>query len=471
MAINLLDMLKDQVGSQLVSQASSFLGENADSTGKALDGIFPSLLGTLIQKGTDEGGAGDLLNMLSGNDGSIIEDIGNIFGGGSSAVEGLLNNGSGIISSLLGDKIGGIVKIITSLSGLKDSSAGSLLNMAAPFIMGMLGRQVKNNGLGISGLMDLLSSQKDAVADALPAGMGSALGLTGFNLGELGDMAKDAISTVAGTSENIVSGAADMGRDAIDKTSELASDTLDTGKRVIGTTASVAGDAIETGAKTGKSMLRWLIPLILLLMLLSWLGFKTCSPVDDAAQATKDAATGVIETTSDAAGAVTDAAGDLASASAEFIGGALSNVNEAARSALSNIQFAAGSIGEQMIEYIDGGGKGNNEFRFNAVNFESGSSNLTRESLQEIDRLAQILSAYPGLRMLIEGHTDNTGSEDANLQISQARADAVKARLANGGIAIDRIDTRGFGSSKPIADNSTEEGRSQNRRIDLRFIQ
>jgi len=69
--------------------------------------------------------------------------------------------------------------------------------------------------------------------------------------------------------------------------------------------------------------------------------------------------------------------------------------------------------------------------------------------------------------LTIEGHTDSSGSDAHNLDLSQRRAESVKASLVAGGIAADRLLTRGFGESKPVADNVTELGRAQNRRVEL----
>ena len=81
--------------------------------------------------------------------------------------------------------------------------------------------------------------------------------------------------------------------------------------------------------------------------------------------------------------------------------------------------------------------------------------------------MASILKAYPGVKVIVEGYTDNTGDAGANVTLSQARADAVKARLMVAGINAARISTKGFGSGNPVADNGTAEGRAQNRRIEM----
>ena len=80
------------------------------------------------------------------------------------------------------------------------------------------------------------------------------------------------------------------------------------------------------------------------------------------------------------------------------------------------------------------------------------------------------MKAYPSLVIRIEGHTDNTGSEATNEPLSQQRADAVKTALTQAGIAADRVSTKGFAAEKPTATNKTQEGRHENRRIDVVIV-
>ena len=84
-----------------------------------------------------------------------------------------------------------------------------------------------------------------------------------------------------------------------------------------------------------------------------------------------------------------------------------------------------------------------------------------------VDRLARYLEDNPGKTVLIEGHTDSTGSDTTNLRLSQERADAVRMALITRGIGASRIAATGLGSSSPVAPNTTPEGRQQNRRVEI----
>ena len=102
--------------------------------------------------------------------------------------------------------------------------------------------------------------------------------------------------------------------------------------------------------------------------------------------------------------------------------------------------------------------------------FDTGKSELKPTSYLELDRLYQFLLQQEDLRIEIQGHTDDIGSDANNIKLSQERAEAVKDYLVNKGVAADRIEAQGYGESSPIADNTTEEGRRQNRRTSFLLL-
>lgn len=101
------------------------------------------------------------------------------------------------------------------------------------------------------------------------------------------------------------------------------------------------------------------------------------------------------------------------------------------------------------------------------VNFATDAAQILPESAPQIVQVTTLLQQDPSLRLGVEGHTDNSGTPAHNQTLSQARADAVRAQLVAAGIAADRLTTAGFGQERPVADNATELGRSQNRRVEL----
>ena len=106
-------------------------------------------------------------------------------------------------------------------------------------------------------------------------------------------------------------------------------------------------------------------------------------------------------------------------------------------------------------------------FIFENLNFEFGSAKLTPESVSTLNDLVEILKAYPSVQVKLEGYTDNVGDATDNKKLSLARAEATKEIIVTSGIDTQRITTAGFGEERPIASNDTEEGRAQNRRLEL----
>jgi outer membrane protein OmpA-like peptidoglycan-associated protein len=115
-------------------------------------------------------------------------------------------------------------------------------------------------------------------------------------------------------------------------------------------------------------------------------------------------------------------------------------------------------VGEELVVTFD-----------SPILFDTDSSVLKSESMRMLDDVARVLVDYPDTNVLIKGHTDNTGSESHNQNLSERRARAVENYVATRWVAIDRLRSMGFGESLPVASNGSETGRSQNRRVELQI--
>ena len=104
------------------------------------------------------------------------------------------------------------------------------------------------------------------------------------------------------------------------------------------------------------------------------------------------------------------------------------------------------------------------------VFFDIGKSTIKAASNTELDRLVKLLKDVPGLKIELSGHTDNTGSESLNKKLSQDRATAVVNYLKAKGVVAERLSAKGYGSSQPIANNASSEGRQENRRTEFKII-
>jgi len=123
----------------------------------------------------------------------------------------------------------------------------------------------------------------------------------------------------------------------------------------------------------------------------------------------------------------------------------------------------SGSLEGEMKKQLAGAGR----VRVYGILFDLDSANIRPESKPVIDEVLGMLRGEPAWKLMIEGHTDATGVDAHNQTLSQQRAESVKAYLVAAGIDSGRLQSRGYGESKPVADNATELGRAQNRRVEL----
>jgi outer membrane protein OmpA-like peptidoglycan-associated protein len=104
------------------------------------------------------------------------------------------------------------------------------------------------------------------------------------------------------------------------------------------------------------------------------------------------------------------------------------------------------------------------------VFFQTGKYTLLDISIVELDKVVEMMQRHPSMRIELGGHTDNVGSEASNQKLSEQRAKAVYDYLVQHGVPAERLTYKGYGQSQPVADNSTPEGRRQNRRTVFTII-
>jgi K(+)-stimulated pyrophosphate-energized sodium pump len=111
-------------------------------------------------------------------------------------------------------------------------------------------------------------------------------------------------------------------------------------------------------------------------------------------------------------------------------------------------------------------------FNFDRLTFETGKNTLVASSQEQLGNIANILKAYPNVKVKIGGYTDNTGNAVANLKLSGDRANTVMGELVKLGIVADRMKAKGYGQEHPVCPaNDTEECRQKNRRISMRVTE
>lgn len=101
------------------------------------------------------------------------------------------------------------------------------------------------------------------------------------------------------------------------------------------------------------------------------------------------------------------------------------------------------------------------------INFDVDKASLQPDGIEAVREIIKVAQDDPGLKLAIHGYTDNSGSPEHNRQLSGQRANTVKQEMEKAGIKADRLQARGFGQDHPVADNSTEDGKAKNRRVEL----
>ncbi|MEZ0541102.1 OmpA family protein [Fibrella arboris] len=145
---------------------------------------------------------------------------------------------------------------------------------------------------------------------------------------------------------------------------------------------------------------------------------------------------------------------------AKLVFGGIGNQNDPL--IFKNVRIAEGG-GANLIGTKFGEGK----YISHGINFDVNKAVIKPESMGELNAILKSLTETPGTRFEIGGHTDADGSDASNLALSQKRADAVKAQLVSMGVDAGRLTAKGYGKTKPVADNATFEGKAQNRRVEF----
>ena len=128
---------------------------------------------------------------------------------------------------------------------------------------------------------------------------------------------------------------------------------------------------------------------------------------------------------------------------------------------IKNIRIAKGAV--PLYDRMSSDGK----IVTYGITFDIGKSTIKPESMGEINRIVKLMNDNPELKFEVQGHTDNTGNAASNQTLSEQRANAIVAKMVEMGIASNRLTAVGKGQSVPIADNSTDEGRAKNRRVEF----
>jgi Bacterial protein of unknown function (DUF937) len=194
MAINLVSLVMQFLTPDMIGRIASALGLDRTNTQTAIGAAVPGLLAGLSGVATQAGGAQKLVDAVRQQTGALGSFANMI---GASGQSSLIEKGSQILSSLLGSRDQtALAGAVSKYAGLGQNASGSLLGMLAPIVMGTIGQQQGTRSLDAGGIVSLLSSQKDNIAAALPAGFANLLGGSGL-LDSLGGAARTATAAAA----------------------------------------------------------------------------------------------------------------------------------------------------------------------------------------------------------------------------------------------------------------------------------
>lgn len=447
MSINLIDLIKGQLGPATVSQTATQLGESESGISKAISALLPAVVGgfansntqselfSTVKEAASSGVLSNLLGNLSGSDSVISKILSLIFGDG--------------------DKLAAITNAVSSYAGIKTESTNSLLNLVTGATAGTLGKYANDNNLDVSSFGNLLSDQKGLLSSILPAGFSFAsLGLGNW----FGSVDAEPINVVPEPLQTPIS---DVNPVTPITEEPIITETprpVVTDAPKVDVTRSGSTHEIVPDNSGGGSIWKWLLPLLLLL-LLGWFFWKQCDKkVEPVPVSTVDSTTVVSDSTTPK--------GDSIVTTRETLVVTLPSGK--------TLQAYKGGIEDQIVTFLKSDEYKNSTeaqlkdkwFNFDNLNFEFGATKLTPESQVQLNNLKAILVEFPDAKIKIGAYTDKKGDAATNLKLSGDRAAAVKTELNSAQV----LEAEGYGSKfAKVPAEATDKEREADRKTAVRF--
>jgi len=409
MATSIMDSILGLVTPEMKQALASRLGESPPAVQSGLGAATAATLGSLASRAGDSGFLGQILGMLGGGMGqNLLSGLTSVASGGpTGGVADLVNK---FLPVVFGSQQGQITSAISQQSGLSPSSGLGVLKMAVPLVMAYFAKGQSAGTLNVSSLGDMLRAEIPNLQSYLPSGLSGLFG-----------------------------GAAGFAS----------------------ASAARATSVVESGVKTATAGAPWwLVPVAIAgALLLAWLVIRSMTTPKEALQSAANVTSGAASAVTNAGTAAWAALGDLMKV--KLPDGSVLDV-------------PSQGVEARLVKYLDDNSAPVSDtswFDFDRLLFDTGKSTLQPASQEQLTNIAEILKAYPQVKIRIGGYTDNTGDPAANQRLSEERADSVMTELVRLGIDPARMSAKGYGEENPIADNSTEDGRQKNRRISLRVTE
>ncbi|WP_066440175.1 OmpA family protein [Chryseobacterium sp. CCH4-E10] len=429
MSLNIIDLIKGQLGPALVSNAASKYGESESGVSKAIEGFLPAVLGGLSNNADNPLVLDAIMNSSS------PDILGNLD-------ENSLNNSSiaSVLTQIFGDKINELVNSIAAYAGISNNSSSSLLHLVTGATVGSVSKYAVDNNLDKTGISNLLKDQQGIVSTLLPAGLSFAsLSMGDWDARYKFDNDKDAIN---------------MPSEEEPKVEVTRSTTLN-------------GTFPDRNKDREGSIWKWLLPLLLLIAAAYFIWRQceqrettTTTIVKDSGEVVMDTATTTVNDT---------ATGMSSTQTDEDI-----DLNGTA------LRGYKGGMEDRMIAFLKSDGYKNAQndnalkdtwYNFDHVNFKTGSADqLEAGSEGQLQNLTAILRAYPDAKIKIGGYTDKTGDETGNKKLSDERAKFISSWLKKQGVGSQIMGAEGYGSQFATVDASASDAdRAVDRKMAVRF--
>jgi OOP family OmpA-OmpF porin len=406
MAANLLlNQVASEFGGDALNRIAAMIGESPGKIRMALSDLLPALLGGLANKAQTREGAHELLDVIHRDrlDTEQYEHVADAIRA-PNALGNLINTGEALLDTVLPGKSGAVSNWVASHTGINPASSKSLMSMVLPLVLGLIGRRV--GGGGESSLTSLLGKPLSFLQEA-PAGLAGVLGMGGA--------------------------AARTG-------------LFETGQR--GRHHAAVGQ---------EPWRKWLLPLLLLLGLVALLAYLMSRRAPTPPPATAP----MTGTPAPAVPAPPEPAVPRTDLGA-FMDRELPNG--------ATLHIPANGVENRLLDFIEDRNEAVSPttwFSLDRLEFETNASTLRLSSQEQLNNIAEIMRAYPQIKVKFGGYTDNTGNPQQNLQLSRERASSAMNQVVALGIDASRLAAEGYGDQYPVADNATAEGRQRNRRVDI----
>ena len=414
MPSNLVDTSRALFTDDFLAKYSVDLGEKKENVEKAINSILPSILIGIYEKAQFDKSASHILPFAEQSYKAKYEN--NLYAYMGLDGIGLLNDGKALLINLFGkSNVESLTSIIANFSGINSASSGFLLGICTPLILSVLYQRLESDKVDAAQTYSYLIDQKSNFSIAIPDGL---------YVGSL-----------------------------------FSADSFE--------------DEQWLGKKIVRANLRKILLFIFFLIaaLASWIIFKNRGKRE---QTEFSNATEVIPVNDEGIfeieiGKIDSISGDIIYQQGETV------AIELPRYA-GIILVGKRSTEDKLVEFLNDSTKSvdnttENWICLSAILFKKGTSTLTESSLSQLKNLVSISKAFPNLRFEIAAYTDSTSDAAGNLSFSQKKADAVFIMLKKMGIKANSISSvNGFGQKNPVADNSTKNGRAQNRRVSIRVV-